>query len=275
MPPTADSDFGLYVHLPWCVSKCPYCDFNSHALKTPELPEAAYVDALVRDLAQEARLARDQGWHRPFDTVFFGGGTPSLFSAGAIGRILEAASADFGVNPGAEITLEANPGTVERTSFPGLAAAGVNRVSLGAQSFDDDRLKALGRVHRAADTADAVEEIRRGGIDNINIDVMYALPGQSIDGALADLDAALALNPSHLSHYQLTLEPNTLFHHDPPELPDDDTAWTIHERSLERLAAAGFAQYEISAYAHAGQTARHNLVYWRFGDYVGIGAGAH
>ncbi|MFK8018129.1 MAG: radical SAM family heme chaperone HemW [Gammaproteobacteria bacterium] len=266
---------GLYVHLPWCVRKCPYCDFNSHALGPAGLPEADYVDALRRDLSGEWNEAREQQRARPFSSVFFGGGTPSLFSANAIGAILNHAASTFGLSDGAEITLEANPGAVEYSALDELRATGVNRLSMGAQSFDDKALARLGRVHKAHETVTAVRALRRAGFDNFNLDVMYALPEQSIDQALADLDTALALKPTHLSHYQLTLEPNTLFHHDPPPLPDVDTAFEMHQRSLQRLDAGGFEQYEVSAYANAGLASQHNLNYWRFGDYVGVGAGAH
>ena len=275
MPRIADRPLGLYMHLPWCVQKCPYCDFNSHALRTDAPPEAEYTRALIADLKRESTLARTQGWRRPFTSVFIGGGTPSLFSAAAIGQMLDAAVDSFGVQEHAEVTLEANPGAVERTSFAGLRTAGVNRVSLGAQSFNDRALRALGRVHRSADTAEAIQLIRRGGIDNINLDIMYALPRQSTDEALADLATGLALAPTHLSHYQLTIEPNTLFHHDPPELPDDEAAFETLERSAAKLARAGFEQYEVSAYTTPGHASKHNLNYWRFGDYVGVGAGAH
>jgi putative oxygen-independent coproporphyrinogen III oxidase len=260
----------LYVHLPWCVRKCPYCDFNSYALKGA-LPEAQYVEALQRDLASQAEAASD----RPIVSLFFGGGTPSLFSPAGIGRIIEIARARLSFAPDAEITLEANPGTIERGRFTEYRAAGVNRVSLGAQSFDAAQLAALGRIHSPADTSRAVEELHAAGLENFNLDLMYALPGQEIAGAAADVDAALALSPAHLSHYQLTLEPGTAFAAHPPSLPDDDLAAQMLDVCQERLAVHGFSRYEVSAYALPRRQCRHNVNYWRFGDYLGIGAGAH
>lgn len=262
---------GLYVHLPWCVQKCPYCDFNSHALRDA-LPEAEYVGALLSDLNDEHARAEAPA---PFATVFFGGGTPSLFSAESVGAVLECAAATFGLAPEAEVTLEANPGAVEHGRFDALRAAGVTRLSLGAQSFDPAMLAALGRIHGPHETRAAMDEARAAGFDNVNLDLMYALPGQDRAGALADLDAALALSPAHVSRYQLTIEPNTLFHHRPPPLPDEDTIAHMQADGDARLCDAGFDQYEVSAWAGAGGPARHNLNYWRFGDYVGIGAGAH
>ncbi|HKL64368.1 MAG TPA: radical SAM family heme chaperone HemW [Woeseiaceae bacterium] len=260
----------LYLHLPWCVSKCPYCDFNSHPAGN-DPPLERYVDALIAELDTEAIRAGG----RPLVSVFLGGGTPSLFSGEQIGRLLEAVAARFTLPADAEITLEANPGTVERGRFAAYRAAGVNRVSLGAQSFDDASLAALGRIHTAAETRAAVEEARRAGLDNVNLDLMFALPGQSVAGALADTSAALALGPAHVSHYQLTLEPNTRFYHAPPPLPDAETAWQMQERCHEALAAAGYRRYEVSAFARPGRECRHNLNYWEFGDYLAAGAGAH
>jgi len=262
----------LYVHLPWCVRKCPYCDFNSHAVPAGGIAEQAYVTALQRDLEHAATGAAG----REIVSVFFGGGTPSLFSPAAIGRVLEHARGLLPFAADVEITLEANPGTVEHGRFSEYAAAGVNRVSVGAQSFDDARLAVLGRIHGANDTARAVNELRAAGIDNFNLDLMYALPGQDLRGALADLDRAIELGPTHLSHYQLTLEPDTPFaRRPPPLLPDDDLAWTMQLECQARLAAAGFEQYEVSGYAQRGWRCRHNLVYWEYGDYLGVGAGAH
>jgi putative oxygen-independent coproporphyrinogen III oxidase len=261
----------LYVHLPWCVRKCPYCDFNSHALPAAGLPERAYLAALLDDLEHAAAECRG----RPIETVFFGGGTPSLFSAESIGRVLERGGEVCGLAPGVEVTLEANPGTVERGRFADYRAAGVTRVSLGAQSFDDARLAALGRIHARGETLAAVDELRAAGLADFNLDLMYALPEQTLEGALADLEQAIALGPTHLSHYQLTLEPGTVFERRPPPLPDEDTAWAMQVACQSRLAAAGYAQYEVSAYARPGRECRHNLNYWRFGDYLGIGAGAH
>lgn len=260
----------LYVHMPWCVRKCPYCDFNSHA--APEsIPQQQYVDALSEDLAIDAAAA--QG--RALVSVFFGGGTPSLFAPDQVGRFLEAARAQVAFAPDAEITLEANPGTIEHGRFSGYRDAGINRVSLGAQTFDATHLQTLGRIHGSDDIARAVEEVVRAGLENFNLDLMYGLPAQTQAQALADLDAALALGPAHISHYQLTLEPGTVFYHRPPPLPDSDATWQMQLDCQERLAARGYEHYEVSAYARAGRRSRHNLNYWQFGDYIGIGAGAH
>jgi len=261
---------GLYVHLPWCLSKCPYCDFNSHALRGP-LPEERYRLALLSDLRDEMTVPG----LGPVASVFFGGGTPSLFSARTIEAVLEMlADADL-LAPGAEVTLEANPGAVERGSFEDYAAAGVNRVSLGVQSFSDDGLRRLGRIHSAGEVWLAIEDVRRAGIEQLNLDLMYGLPEQTVAGALADLEQALSADPEHLSHYQLTLEPNTLFHARPPALPTEDVVWESFEACHERLMASGFRRYEVSAYARPGKECRHNMNYWEFGDYAGIGAGAH
>ncbi len=273
MPLTAPP-LSLYVHIPWCVKKCPYCDFNSHAVRDG-VPQDAYVDALLADLDGDLADFGAASQGRPLASVFFGGGTPSLFSPASIGRILDGAERRLGFAPGIEITLEANPGTIEHGRFDGYRSAGVNRVSFGVQSFDDDKLRRLGRIHSAEDAARAIGEARDAGIDNLNLDLMYALPAQDLDGALADVERALALAPEHLSHYQLTLEPNTLFASRPPPLPDSDAAWDMQEHCQQRLAEAGYAQYEVSAYARPGRRAAHNLNYWRFGDYLGIGAGAH
>jgi oxygen-independent coproporphyrinogen-3 oxidase len=261
----------LYVHLPWCVRKCPYCDFNSHAVPAAGLPERAYLAALLDDLEFAARDCAG----RELVSVFFGGGTPSLFAAQSVDRVLERAGRLFRAVPDLEVTLEANPGTVERGRFADYRAAGVTRVSLGAQSFDDDRLAALGRIHSSRETLAAVAELRAAGLDNFNLDLMYALPSQTLEGALDDLEQALGLEPAHVSHYQLTLEPGTAFERRPPPLPDDETAFAMQGACESRLAAAGFRQYEVSAYAATGRECRHNLNYWRFGDYIGIGAGAH
>ena len=261
----------LYVHLPWCVRKCPYCDFNSHEGRGA-LPFEAYVDALLADLDHDLPLA----WGRTVHSVFFGGGTPSLFPPAAIDRFLQQASARLRFAPDVEVTLETNPGTVEHGPFAGYRAAGVNRLSFGVQSFDDGCLQRLGRIHSSGDAQRAVKAAQDAGFDNLNLDLMYALPGQSLAMALADVDRAIALQPTHLSHYQLTLEPNTVFAvRTPAGLPDEDGAWDMQEACQARLAAAGFAQYEVSAYARGGRQCRHNLNYWQFGDYLGIGAGAH
>ncbi|MBN8263686.1 MAG: radical SAM family heme chaperone HemW [Xanthomonadales bacterium] len=261
----------LYVHLPWCVRKCPYCDFNSHEGRGA-LPFEAYVDALLADLDHDLPLA----WGRTVHSVFFGGGTPSLFPPATIDRFLQQASARLRFAPDVEVTLETNPGTVEHGPFAGYRAAGVNRLSFGVQSFDDGCLQRLGRIHSSGDAKRAVKAAQDAGFDNLNLDLMYALPGQSLAMALADVDRAIALQPAHLSHYQLTLEPNTVFAvRTPAGLPDEDGAWDMQEACQARLAAAGFGQYEVSAYARAGRQCRHNLNYWQFGDYLGIGAGAH
>lgn len=260
----------LYIHLPWCVRKCPYCDFNSHT--APEtLPETAYVDALIRDLEQDLPLAGG----RPLVSIFFGGGTPSLFSPEAIERILNAVAARLSLADDCEITMEANPGTVEQERFAGFRAAGVNRLSIGVQSLDDAMLQRLGRIHDAADARAAVTAARAAGFDNLNLDMMHGLPKQTVSAAAADLDALLALSPEHVSYYQLTLEPGTPFHNRPPPMPGDETAWQIHIQGREKLQAAGFEQYEVSAWSRPGLACRHNQVYWRFGDYLGIGAGGH
>ncbi|MBY6204823.1 radical SAM family heme chaperone HemW [Halomonas denitrificans] len=267
--PLSFPPLALYIHLPWCVRKCPYCDFNSH-VRPDTLPEDETVAALLADL--EVDLPRV--WGRAVHSIFFGGGTPSLFSAASIGAILDGVSARVRLAPDAEITLEANPGTVEHDRFEAYRAAGVNRISLGVQSFDDAKLDVLGRIHGGAEARRAIDAVASAGFDNFNLDLMWALPGQDVDGMLADLDAALAFRPPHLSHYQLTLEPNTVFAKHPPPLPDEDTVWAMQDAAAERLDGAGYANYEISAWAKQGRQGRHNLNYWRFGDYLGIGAGA-
>ena len=259
----------LYVHIPWCARKCPYCDFNSHAAPDA-LPEDAYVDALVTDLEN----ALPSIWGRRVSTVFIGGGTPSLFSAAAIDRLLAAVRARVQLSPDAEITLEANPGTFEREKFAGFYAAGVNRLSLGIQSFDDRYLRALGRIHGAEEARRAAEAALMI-FGNVNFDVMFALPEQTPADAAGDVAAALAFAPPHLSFYHLTLEPNTLFHRHPPPLPDYETAADIEDAMCAALDRAGYVHYETSAHAKPGYECRHNVNYWRFGDYLGIGAGAH
>jgi putative oxygen-independent coproporphyrinogen III oxidase len=260
----------LYVHFPWCVRKCPYCDFNSYTLNG-ELPLEPYVQRLGRDLAAQA----PQVAGRAVTSVFFGGGTPSLFSPDAIGRVLDSARRHLTLAHDLEVTLEANPGAVERGAFREYRAAGVTRVSLGAQSFDQARLTALGRIHSPAETRLAAAELHAADLGNFNLDLMYALPGQELGAAVRDVQEALSLAPAHLSHYQLTLEPGTVFAAQPPPLPDDDAAAAMLAACGERLGAAGFAHYEVSAYARAGRRCRHNLNYWTFGDYLGVGAGAH
>jgi len=261
---------GLYVHMPWCVRKCPYCDFNSHQLKSAA-PDGAYIDALLRDFDTEMPLITG----RRIDTVFFGGGTPSLFAPEDFARLLDSLRQRATLAGDAEITMEANPGTIERGRFAGYREAGINRVSLGAQTFSQAALERLGRIHTADDTRRAVEELHAAGILNFNLDLMYALPEQTVESALADVRTACALRPTHISYYQLTLEPGTVFYTRPPPLPDDEVAWRMQVDGQQVLAAAGYEQYEVSAYAQPGTQCRHNLNYWRFGDYVGIGAGAH
>jgi len=265
----------LYVHMPWCVKKCPYCDFNSHGLRSEPPPYADYINHLLADLdADRADFAAAlEG--RAVISVFFGGGTPSLFAPELIARLLDGVRERLPLAEDAEVTLETNPGTVEHGRFDGYLAAGVNRISFGVQSFDDDKLKRLGRIHSAGEAEVAVKSAQDAGYANINLDLMYALPKQELDGALADVERAIALGPTHISHYQLTLEPNTVFAANPPPLPDDDHAWAMQEACEARLAEAGYGQYEISAYAQPGRRCAHNLNYWRFGDYLGIGAGAH
>ena len=262
---------GLYVHLPWCVKKCPYCDFNSHSAGDMA-PTSRYVAALLTDIGIEARRAGG----RTVDTVFLGGGTPSLFSPAEIARILDGVREHLNLATDAEITMEANPGTVECGAPAGYRDAGVNRLSIGAQSFNDDMLKVLGRIHGSDDIRRTLGEARDGGFENINLDLMHGLPGQSIDMALTDLESAVELNPEHLSWYQLTLEPNTVFYARPPaNLPDNDKAMDIQEAGIDFLAQRGYEQYEVSAYAREELYCRHNLNYWTFGDYLAVGAGAH
>jgi putative oxygen-independent coproporphyrinogen III oxidase len=263
----------LYVHVPWCLKKCPYCDFNSHALRgtyVDDLPQQRYIDALVADLEASLPFV----WGRRIHTIFIGGGTPSLFTPEQIERLLAAIRARLPLEPGCEITLEANPGTFESDRFRAFREAGVTRLSIGVQSFDDARLAALGRVHDAAQARAAIAEAKLA-FETFNIDLMYALPGQTLAGCAADLDAALAFGPPHLSLYQLTIEPNTFFASHPPPLPDDDLAFAMLDLIAERTRSAGLDRYEVSAFARAGQRSRHNLNYWEFGDYLGIGAGAH
>lgn len=261
----------LYVHLPWCVSKCPYCDFNSH-VAGPRMDRDRYVDALLRDLAEEA----DRAAGREVVSVFLGGGTPSLFEPRQIERLLSAVQVAMRLACDVEVTMETNPGTVERGRLADFRSAGVNRLSLGAQSFDDGALRRLGRIHSAADILAACREAAAARFDSVNLDLMYALPGQDAQAAAADLRQAIALEPAHLSWYQLTLEPNTRFYAQPPPgLPDEDAVAEIEGTGLALLAQAGYERYEVSAFARDGRRCRHNLNYWRFGDYAGIGAGAH
>jgi putative oxygen-independent coproporphyrinogen III oxidase len=269
MPPPP-IPLSLYVHMPWCVRKCPYCDFNSHQRGTAPAPRS-YIDALMADFERD--LPRIGA--RTIETVFFGGGTPSLFPPEDFARLLEGLRRRARFAPDAEITMEANPGTVERGRFAGYRDAGINRISLGAQSFAPAALERLGRIHTADDTRRAVDELHAAGLANFNLDLMYALPGQTPEEAMADVRVACALAPAHISHYQLTLEPGTVFHARPPSLPDEDAAYAMQRDCQQFLAAEGFAQYEVSAYARPDSRCRHNLNYWTFGDYLGVGAGAH
>lgn len=260
----------LYVHIPWCVKKCPYCDFNSHTLRE-SIPEQAYVDALLLDLQQELQVRT----YNPLKSIFIGGGTPSLFSAEAVARLLEGISGRLPLSPDCEITLEANPGTIEAGRFVAFRSAGVNRLSIGIQSFDDEMLTRIGRIHDGRQSRLAVEQALTAGFDSFNLDLMYGLPGQTAAQAVEDTDTAIRFGPTHISHYQLTIEPNTLFYRQPPALPRDEHIWNAAMRCQQRLHAAGYQRYEISAYARPGHECRHNRNYWRFGDYLGIGAGAH
>ena len=258
----AATPLAVYVHLPWCVAKCPYCDFNSHRAPT-ELPENSYVDALLADWQIAAA-----GESRSISSVFIGGGTPSLFSGAAIGRVLDALDRRLGLAADCEITLEANPGTTERSRFVDMAAAGVNRISLGIQSLDPDCLAALGRIHGPDEALAAIEDVKAAGIERLNCDLMFGLPGQTMAGGLADVDTLLARDPGHISYYQLTLEPGTPFHRRPPARPDEDCIADLFEAAAERLRGAGYRQYEVSAWS-GDHVCRHNDNYWRFGDYLG------
>ncbi len=260
----------LYIHFPWCERKCPYCDFNSHQPRGA-VPERAYVDALLRDLADDLPRV----WGRAVQTVFIGGGTPSLLSVEAIDQLLSGLRALLALRPDAEMTLEANPGSAEQARFAEYRAAGINRLSVGVQSFSDDSLQRLGRIHGRREAIAAAEMAHAAGFDNFNLDLMFALPAQDPAQAAEDVATAIALEPTHISYYQLTLEPNTRFFAQPPRLPDDDSAWRIQQQGQTLLAEAGYGQYEVSAYAREGRRCAHNINYWQFGDYLGIGAGAH
>lgn len=260
----------LYVHMPWCVRKCPYCDFNSHTVPD-QLPADDYIRALVADLEQDLPLV----WGRPVQSIYFGGGTPSLFSAEQIGSFLSDVRARLDLRPDVEITLEANPGTIERDSFSAYAEAGINRVSLGVQSFDDGLLESIGRIHGRREIDQSLHSLNSAGVSNFNIDLMFALPGQSPAQSIRDIELAVNAGPTHISFYRLTIEPNTAFAAQPPRLPVDDMAWDMHQAGLELLEANTFEQYEISAFAQPGKQSRHNMNYWRFGDFLAIGAGAH
>ena len=268
---STDATIALYVHFPWCTRKCPYCDFNSHAV-TNGIPESAYIQQLLMDLDQDLSLLDDPPC---VTSIFFGGGTPSLFQPEAISNLLAGVKQRVALDPLAEITLEANPGTTDYAKFAGYVQAGVNRLSMGVQSLNDVQLKALGRIHSADDARQAFLAARSAGFENINLDLMHGLPGQTLAAAMDDLQQALDLGPEHLSWYQLTIEPNTSFFRYPPTLPNDDALWSIYSAGLLRLAAHGFDRYEISAFAAKERFSAHNLNYWQFGNYLGIGAGAH
>lgn len=267
---TESIPLALYIHIPWCIRKCPYCDFNSHE-KRGELPEADYINALIADLDEDLKNTQQ----RELISIFIGGGTPSLFSPEAIAKLLAAVQSRMNFSPNIEITLEANPGTIDLVRFAGFRRAGINRLSIGIQSLQNDKLKKLGRIHDAATAIQAVEAAHQAGFQNFNIDLMYGLPQQSLADALYDLETAIALRPTHLSWYQLTLEPNTPFHRTPPSLPGDETTWEMQEQGKALLARHQLQQYEVSAYGLAEHFSQHNMNYWQFGDYLGIGAGAH
>ncbi len=260
----------LYIHFPWCVQKCPYCDFNSHELKDP-LDEKKYINALISDLEQELPLF----WGRSISSIFMGGGTPSLFSPESIDQLISALRARLTFAPDIEITMEANPGTIELGKFKEFNSAGINRLSIGIQSFSDDKLEKLGRIHGRKEAIRAAELAHDAGFNSFNLDLMYGLPNQSLQQAAEDIETAIALEPKHLSHYQLTIEPNTFFHHQPPTVPNDDKLWEMQVACQASLAKNDYVQYEISAYAKNNYQCQHNLNYWQFGDYLGIGAGAH
>lgn len=260
----------LYIHFPWCVKKCPYCDFNSHTL-TAQIPEKDFINALIQDLEHDLPLI----WGRKIQTIFLGGGTPSLFSSQALADLLNQLHARLAYSPDSEITLEANPGTFEYTKFKEYREAGINRLSIGIQSFQDDKLQTLGRIHSGADAKSAVIAAKEAGFDNFNLDLMFGLPSQTLPDALYDLETAILLQPTHLSWYQLTLEPNTRFHQFPPDLPDDEHIWDVQTAGQVLLAKHGYKQYEVSAYSQPNFQCQHNRNYWQFGDYLGIGPGAH
>ncbi|MGB5327514.1 MAG: radical SAM family heme chaperone HemW [Gammaproteobacteria bacterium] len=267
---SSNPPLGLYIHLPWCEKKCPYCDFNSH--QADSIPEQAYIEALLEDLEQDLPLV----WGRGIDSIFIGGGTPSLFSAAAIEQLFSGLRSLLNFAPAIEITMESNPGSADAENYQGYREAGVNRLSIGVQSFNDQHLKTLGRVHNGEQARRAFAIARTAGFDNINLDLMFGLPAQNLAAATADLVQAIALGPEHISLYQLTLEPNTLFHHQPPaNMPDDDLCWEQQNACQALLARHGYDQYEVSAYCLNKRECRHNLNYWHFGDYLGIGAGAH
>ncbi|MBV1875303.1 MAG: radical SAM family heme chaperone HemW [Cycloclasticus sp.] len=265
----SSTDYGLYIHIPWCVKKCPYCDFNSHE-KKGDYNEELYIDALIKDLSTEA----DRVKNRNLKSIFIGGGTPSLFSAASIQRMLDVTQKTLGINDGTEITLEANPGTAEAQKFSDFHAIGINRLSIGVQSFNDEHLQKLGRIHSAEQAHNAIRMAQEAGFERINLDLMFGLPNQNIKQAINDIELALSYQTGHLSHYQLTLEKNTLFHKHPPVLPHDELIWDM-QVACQTTIDKELSQYEVSAYAAEGHQSRHNLNYWQFGDYIGLGAGAH
>lgn len=260
----------LYIHIPWCVKKCPYCDFNSHEAQA-EIPEHDYVDILCQDFDRDYESCSD----RPIDSIFIGGGTPSLFRPASFEKILSHIQAKATLSTDCEITLEANPGTAEADKFSGYFTAGINRLSLGVQSFDEQQLKSLGRIHSADESKRAIDYARRAGFDNFNLDLMHGLPGQNVSAAMSDLQTAIDHSPLHISWYQLTIEPNTVFYARPPELPAEAVLNSLEDAGLTLLEEAGYKRYEVSAFAQENRHSRHNLNYWEFGDYIGIGAGAH
>ena len=260
----------LYIHIPWCIKKCPYCDFNSHEAKS-DVPKERYLNALIKDLEDELPHI----WGRSIESIFIGGGTPSLFSAEAIDRLLRSLRERLNIRPNIEITMEANPGTFEQERFNGFREAGINRLSIGIQSYNNQHLKALGRVHDSEEALKAAEIVSSAGFENFNLDLMFGLPNQTIEEALDDLKQAINAKPNHISWYQLTIEENTLFHYSPPSVPNDDLIWNMQQQGQKLLKEAGYEQYEVSAYAQKNQKSQHNMNYWEFGDYLGIGAGAH
>lgn len=260
----------LYIHIPWCVEKCPYCDFNSHAQKGA-LPQSDYIDALIEDLRQDLSYVQQRSLH----SIFIGGGTPSLFDASQIARLLKQIATMIPFEDGIEITMEANPGTLEHDDFSAYYKAGINRLSIGIQSFSSEKLTQLGRIHNKDEAITAAKQAIKSGYSSVNLDLMHGLPNQSLKEALADIDSATKLNPTHLSWYQLTIEQNTLFHSKPPQLPDEEELWQIYQQGKKKLAQLGYQQYEISAYSKPSYQCQHNINYWQFGDYIGIGCGAH
>jgi len=270
---TDKTPLALYIHIPWCEKKCPYCDFNSHLARTT-IDEDAYVDALLEDLELDINVYAEQVNQRPLTSIFIGGGTPSLFSADSYAKLLSGVEKLINFSSDIEITSEANPGSSEVKKFKGFKEAGVNRLSIGVQSFNQQHLKSLGRIHNPQDAINAAEFAKQAGFDNFNLDLMFGLPDQSLEQSIADIEQAIELQPQHLSCYQLTIEPNTLFHHNPPVTPNDELLWDMQEAIQKRLFEAGYKQYEVSAYSRQ-QQCKHNLNYWQFGDYLGIGAGAH